>query len=192
MVKRERHWTELVLSIVAMATAVISLWIAIGTERTNRQLVTEASWPFLQLYTSTRAAGRGMISLSMKNFGVGPAKIETFEMFWNGKPYRTSLDLLKDCCGYKVNDRALGTSEIAGTVLRAGDSVPIIRYGLAPNNSATWHALDNGRFKLGYRVCYCSVFDECWLTREQQLGGAQTLNPPRVKKCPQPAVAYIE
>ena len=34
------------------------------------------------------------------------------------------------------------------------------------------------------RVCYCSVFDECWLS------DLKTMNPPQVKSCPAPKVPF--
>lgn len=195
-----RHWAESALSIFAVIIAAISLWIAIDTERTNRQLVAEAAWPFVQTYTSGGSNSQQPLTLSIGNAGVGPAKIETLELFWNGRPYRTSLDFLKDCCKYKpghtdqspVQDSPLNTSEIAGTVLRAGDNVQIVRYVLTPDNTATWEALRSQRMKVGLRICYCSVFNECWLTELRELGDKQNLHPPAVKRCARPEVVYTE
>ncbi len=196
-----RHWTDAVLSISAIVISAISLWVAIDTNKTNRQLVVEASWPFLQIYASGAGGGNGgqrVLSLNVQNAGVGPAKIETFELFWSEKPYRSSADLMKDCCGYMPGsnrsdaENALGTSEVAGTVLRAGDNVPIIRYVLTTENAATWNAFSAQRFKLNYRVCYCSVFNECWLSNKQSVGDQQNLNPRSVKVCPQPNLPYAE
>jgi hypothetical protein len=42
---------------------------------------------------------------------------------------------------------------------------------------------------MSYRVCYCSVFDECWTNT---IGHGHQLDPVRVGKCPVPAVAYGE
>jgi hypothetical protein len=188
------------LSIFAVIIAAISLWIAIDTERTNRQLVAEAAWPFVQMYSSSGSDSQRPLSLNISNAGVGPAKIETLELFWQGKPYQTSLELLKDCCAYKAGhtdqsasqSNPLTTSGVAGTVLRAGDFVPIVRYLLTADNALTWEALHSQRQKIGLRVCYCSVFNECWLTELRQLSDKQDLNPPSVKSCPRPEVAYIE
>lgn len=196
-----RHWAESALSIFAVIIAAISLWIAIDTERTNRQLVTEAAWPFVHIYTSTGDDPQRPLSLNIANTGVGPAKIETLELFWRGKPYRNSLELLKDCCAYKaghtdqspLQGNPLSTSGVAGTVLRAGDFVPFVRYMLTANDASTWEALHSERQNIGLRVCYCSVFNECWLTELRQLlSGKQDLNPPSVKNCPRPEVAYTE
>jgi hypothetical protein len=195
-----RHWTESALSIFAVIIAAISLWIAIDTERTNRQLVAEAAWPFVQVYTSGGSDSQRPLSLNITNAGVGPAKIETLELFWKGKAFRNAAELLKDCCGYKapqsnqlpVEDSPLSTSEVAGTVLRPGDNVSIVRYVLTPDNAATWAALRSQRVKISLRTCYCSVFEECWLTQLRELGDRQNLNPTSVKSCPRPEVAYTE
>ena len=188
------------MSIFAVIIAAISLWIAIDTERTNRQLVTEAAWPFVQVYTSGGSDSRQPLSLNIGNAGVGPAKIETLELFWRGKPYRSAGELLRDCCGFEaphsnqspVEGSPLATSEVAGTVLRAGDNVSIIRYGLTADNTAAWQALRLQRMKIRLRLCYCSVFNECWLTELRELSDKQNLNPPSVKMCPRPEVAYRE
>ena len=193
----KRHWTETVPSVFAVIISVISLWIAIDTENTNRQLVSEAAWPFVRIYNSAHDPdGRPMLSLNISNAGIGPAKIETLEVFWKGKPYRGAMDLLKACCGFGRStgrsggspdtSHALSTSMAAGTVLRAGEAVPIIRYVPTADNAALYRALGAARGKITYRVCYCSVFDECWLS------GGQNVHPPRVKTCPSPAVPYDE
>lgn len=190
-----RHWTEIILSVFAILIAAISLWIAIDTEITNRQLVAEAAWPFVRIYYSARSPdGQPMLSLNVSNAGIGPAKIETLEAFWKGKPYRSSANLLNACCGFGVGQsggpsdtsHALSTSEVAGTVLRAGDMVSIIRYVPTANNATLYSAFGAARSKIAFRICYCSVFDECWL------GSGYTVHPQRVKICPPTAVPYDE
>jgi hypothetical protein len=195
-----RHWAESALSIFAVIIAAISLWIAIDTERTNRQLVAEAAWPFVHVYTSGGSSPQLPLTLSIANAGIGPAKIETLELFWNGKAYRNAVDVLKDCCDYKTphsdqlpaEDIPLSTSDVPGTVLRAGDNVSILRYVLTPDNTPTWQALRSQRMKISFRICYCSIFNECWLTEIHRFSDQQGLDPPSVKMCPRPEVAYGE
>ena len=45
--------------------------------------------------------------------------------------------------------------------------------------------LETVRDRIGIRVCYCSVFDECYL----RVSGHR--EPKRVDSCPTPAVAYV-
>jgi hypothetical protein len=195
----ERHWAEIVLSVFAIVIAGISLWIAIDTENTNRQLVSEAAWPILQTYHSAHGPdGQPALSLNIVNAGVGPAKIETLEVFWNGQAYRGAQDLLKACCGFSglggltqsggpvEGPYDLSTSQAAGRVLRAGDFTQMVIYALTASNEAVYKRFGAARDKITYRVCYCSVFNECWLS------DGRNLNPPRVKMCPLPDVPYSE
>jgi hypothetical protein len=201
-----RHWTEMVLSVTAVVIAAISLWVAIDTEYTNRQLVSEATrlvseatWPFLQFYNSAHGReGQPELSLNVTNAGVGPAKIETLEVFWKSQSYATSKELLQACCGlgnaHAANQAAgsgddtrhVSTSVVAQTVLRPGDSVPIIRYARTTDDAPGYAAFDSIRDHISYRVCYCSVFNECWLS------DGNSLNPTRVNVCPRPARPYTE
>lgn len=193
-----RHWAESALSIFAVIIAAISLWIAIDTERTNRQLVAEAAWPFLQTYHSAFVEGQQAIALYIANAGVGPAKIETLEVFWNGKPYGSSTELLEACCGFGSAaglPESRGPSEVAhrlhssyaaGKVLRAGDTVQMISYVFTTSEDAVYKRFGAAREKITYRVCYCSVFNDCWLS------DGHDLDPPHVKSCLRPAVPYSE
>jgi len=192
-----RHWTEYALALSAIIISAISLWVAVDTEYTNRHLVEEASWPFLAIdYNNLNAEGQPDFSLNITNEGIGPAKIETLQVFWKGKPYRSANALLKACCGY--NPRPFGaqsdksghpitgliTSTSAGTVLRAGQVRRAIQYAQTLNNPKIWRAVDSQKENFSYRICYCSVFNKCWLSN------GHDLNPPRVETCPQPKVGY--
>jgi hypothetical protein len=135
------------------------------------------------------------------NSGVGPAKVRSFEVFYKGKPYPTSTALMRACCdphftgaeSLKVQELASWhfiTGLIAGSVVRAGESKAFITYAFDAHHATTWHALDLARQRsMSYRVCYCSVFDECWIN---SIGRGHQLDPARIDKCPLPAVAYSE
>jgi hypothetical protein len=82
------------------------------------------------------------------------------------------------------------TGLIAGSVIRAGESKGFITYDFDSHHTAAWHALDLARQRsMSYRLCYCSVFDECWVNT---IGHGHQLDPARVDKCPVPAVPYSE
>lgn len=197
-----RDLSERILAVAAIAISAISLWVAFDTQQSNRQLVAEAAWPFVQVYASGGSDEPRVLTLSIANAGIGPAKIQSLELFWNGRAYASSAELLKDCCGRSIpapagadahaTENTLGTSTLVGTVLRPGDAVPIIRYALAADDAQTWNAFRKQRFQLSHRVCFCSVLNECWLTKLQTVGGTQDLDPPHVAACPKPAVGYLE
>lgn len=201
--EKSRAWIEYAATGIALTASLASLWVAIATERANERMVAAASWPFLQIETSnTDAQGHSTLSFSVGNAGVGPAKIEAFEVFWNGKAYANSYQLLSDCCGFKpigfkptpeqptAPPGALITGGIMGTVLRAGETRAFITYSIGGDNAAVWSALDRARRReITYRICYCSVFDECWVS---EIGQVSTTQAERVDRCETPKVPYIE
>lgn len=194
-----RHWIEYVATLVGLVVAVISLWVAIATERANQKMVdanyrmvAAASWPFLQIDSGNDDNGKPRITLELQNAGVGPAKIESFEVFWRGKAYPNSATLLRACC-VPPNTKSFrtGTLPVIGVVLRAGDQRQFLRMDLAPDNADIWKAFDQVRQReLTYRACYCSVFDECWVTALNSLNARHTLQTRPVKACPTPATPY--
>ncbi|HEY4114990.1 MAG TPA: hypothetical protein VGM17_13130 [Rhizomicrobium sp.] len=192
-----RQWVELLLGAAALAVSAISLWVAIGTEQANRQMVAASSWPLLLVDTAdVPENGRGLITFSLINGGVGPAKLKTMELWWRGRPYTGALSLLRDCCGYKPlsPDARVGaaardaviTGGVHNVVIRAGEKHDFLRMPLTADNATAWSKLDRVRHELKFRGCYCSVFDECWI------GSLMDLEPKKVDSCPVPKVLYVE
>jgi hypothetical protein len=199
-----RHWLEYMSALGALVISLVSLWVAIETEVANQQMVAASSWPLVQGDSSnTDMEGHDIMRFELANNGVGPAKIRTFEVFWRGKPYRSSYALLTDCCGFEKYRRRMTASNIpdsarskliestmSGRVLRAGEVVPYITFALGSDNPDVWHALNAARQQIRFRLCYCSVFDQCWINTNNSAG--DDLDAVRVDKCPVPKVPYSE
>jgi len=198
----DRHWAESALAIGAIVIAAVSLWVAFDTEQTNRelvaserQLVSANSWPFMQIgENDTDLQGKEGITLLYMNQGIGPAKLESFELFWKGKPQRGPEELLRACCQVPGASTAwmntsLGMSSTYGLVLRPGQALNFIFMTRTAETAASIDALRSGRRNLSFRFCYCSVFDECW-AGERQFGKTADFHPARVQACPVPAVPY--
>jgi hypothetical protein len=194
----ERHWAESALAIGAVIIAAVSLWVAFDTERTNRelvvsqrQLVAANSWPYMQIGENDQSLGGGPgITLLLMNQGIGPAKLETFELFWKGKPQRGPGEFMSACCNLPPgSDAQIIVSSTHGTVVRPGGVLNFIGLTTAPDTAASVSALRAGLRDISFRYCYCSVFDECWLVN-RTFGKPPELSPGQVKVCPVPAVPY--
>jgi hypothetical protein len=191
----ERHWAESALAIGAIIIAAVSLWVAYDTERTNRdlvaserQLVAANSWPFVQVGENDQAPSGGPgLSLIMYNGGIGPAKVETFELFWKGKAQHDPRELLRACCAATSDD--IGVSTPSGVVLRPGQLISFLYFNRTQENGPVLDALRAGMDNISIRYCYCSAFDECWLGTDQ-FGQPRDLHPPQVSMCPRPAAPY--
>ena len=100
------RWLDLVLGLSAMFVSVVSLIVAVAHGRTmermadaNTRMVEANSWPFVEFEThNADEHGNGDVRLVLINEGVGPARIETFELWWDGKPMSSLRTLLQACC----------------------------------------------------------------------------------------------
>ena len=204
--KTGRGWVDLSAAVCALIISVTSLWIGVRHGHTmermadaNARLVSANSYPLLQHFQSSAtdlhspdyAGGTRVASLNVVNSGVGPAKIETLEVFWNDRPVRTALELLLACCATPEDANLfsrrgwwLGTSDLQGTMLRAGEVSRLLVIARDGESAALAARFDHAYPKLRMRACYCSVFDECWLSN------LQTLHPQSAASCPKPAVAF--
>ncbi|HEY1613775.1 MAG TPA: hypothetical protein VGF97_08805 [Rhizomicrobium sp.] len=199
-----KRGADIGIALAALFVSAVSLWVGVRTENANEQLVAASTWPFLQVQISNADEADAKLDLQFQvvNTGVGPAKIESFEVFWKGRPFRSAIELLTRCCGYKFvkatspdakNHTPLTTGTVQGIVLRAGEPELFIHYRLGADNLAVWSALDKAREQMTYRICYCSVLDECWRSAlRSELYFPGQLHPERVTTCPTPAVAYTK
>jgi hypothetical protein len=201
------RWLDASLALSAFAISLISLIVAIHHGRTmqdmaeaNARMVAASSWPFLQYGTGNlNEQGLPEISLSLSNEGVGPARIERLELRYHDKPMPSTSELLAACCfqqegdaesvlGRNNADLASGivTSPANGKILGARQELTLLRLRRTSANMAVWDRLNKERFQIQPRVCFCSVFDECWITERKYA------KPTRVAECPADWVPYGE
>ncbi len=191
------NWLDIALGLSAMFVSVVSLVIAIAHGRTmermaeaNTRMVQASSWPFVAFSThNVDARGNPNVRLVLTNEGVGPARIETFELWWDGKPMASLQALLEACCANTLRPdpqhktMVISQGLTAPSILRSGEHTDFV--GIADSQpGALWNAFNVERDKITVRVCYCSVFDECWR------GSGVTTKADPVKSCPAPEVPY--
>ena len=189
-----RPWLDLTLALCAIFISIVSLVVAVRHGVAMDRLVNANSWPFLTYSTDNQdTEGHRRILLKVENAGVGPARIETFEVWWQGQPVASADELLRRCCmpdsGTKIDPTAarsmnLTVGVIAPSVMRAGGEQSFLGLELADANAAVWHRLDVARMQIKMRACYCSVFDGCW---ESDLWHTDTKD---VKSCPSVKVPF--
>jgi hypothetical protein len=187
--KPMRHWIDMTMGASAIVLSIVSLFVALEDGNAMKRLVQANSWPFVASEYSTLAPdGSPHFRMSLTNKGVGPAKIETLEVFVGRTAVKGPRDLLVALIGPEGLNHAhqVGTSDIVGSVLSARESVEYLTTlpeTFTPEQNA---ALRSNGSKVNTRVCYCSVFDECW-TRGGPDGDARAKP---VKRCEMPKTPY--
>lgn len=161
---------DFILGGTAVFLSMVSVFIAVQHGQTMEKLVAANSWPNLSYGTGNETdQGQDEIDLTVRNTGVGPARIDTFELFYKDKPVANIRDLLADCCA-PLHGKHLytGTSSILDEVLPARESVNFWSLRRDKNPPEAWDVLNKERFNVRVRACYCSVFDECWVMDSAQ------------------------
>jgi hypothetical protein len=202
------RWLDIVLGLSAMFVSVVSLVVAVEHGRTmermadaNTRMVDANSWPFVQFDShNVDEQGKSDIRLVLTNDGIGPARIETFELWWDGKPMSSAAALMRACClttpaeTQETKTTIMSFGIAAPQVLRAGAHEDFFTLPDGPGSAHLWSKLNAERSKITTRVCYCSVFDQCWVhvygVALFQQDPKKIIHPDRVDSCVTPAVPY--
>lgn len=162
---------DLMLAIAALLMSGVSLYIAMHHGHTMEKLVTAATWPHVQLNTSNAdaAGGSSRVLLSAVNGGVGPARVQKAVMHFDGQPVTSAKALLKACCGPDAaSPNAVVTTTINHLIIASQQQVDYLRVLRTSSDDALYSRFDLAREKIDTALCYCSVFDECWIAQSSQ------------------------
>ena len=197
----ERRWRviEIVIAGAIVAISLASLFTAVYQSIIMRRTLEASVWPRVEWENSNYDEERGVnaIIFALANRGVGPARIARVEILLKGERMGNEDALLLDCCvdGETREERSVTlkrltertfTSTLDGSALTPGQERILFRFERPVEDSlglAVWHRLNEIRDELDLTVCYCSVFDDCWITRAR----AYTQATEPVRSCPSEA-----
>lgn len=187
-----REKIDFMIAVCALVTSIASIYLTVVQGDDMQRLVQAQSWPFLGMSTgntrTSQVSGEqeAVITLELENLGVGPAKVQTLEVWYEGKPVTNSYELMRACCMEGPdNARVPGTKETpmltspaSNRVLRAGQTITLLQWAKPAVDTQAWDRFNKARFRIKHKVCYCSVFDECWTS------DLETTAAVPVKACP--------
>ncbi len=161
---------DFILGGTAVFLSMVSVFIAVHHGQTMEKLVEANSWPNLSYGTGNQNDNgtQDEISFVVRNTGVGPARIDTFELFYKGKPMANLHDLNAAWSPKPNVKHFYDTSTIVDEVLPAREAISFLGLPRDKNPPEIWDALNKERFEVRVRACYCSVFDECWVMDSAQ------------------------
>lgn len=172
---------EMLIAICAVLTSVIALFVAWDQGRVMRAQQHGAVYPVVQVdgFVSTSAEFASM-GLRLSNSGVGPALVERVSMLRDGEE-------IESLTGY-VDSLPPGYlhswTSLIGRAVAPGDQVEPLRvdWPRSDVSSAQLNAAARKWAELDVEICYCSVFERCWITRSLGMGSGMA-RAERVKRC---------
>jgi hypothetical protein len=176
-----RSWLDLILGVSAVAISFVSLFLAIHNGNAMERLVEANSWPSVQVTFSTlNPDATAHIHYDIANKGVGPARIESLQVSYNGAPLRDGRDVLNAMLGRTtIPPRPrIQTSTITHVVVAAKEAITFIDFKPDEYSAEDYEAMRRVVQKINFRTCYCSVFDECWVADTDKP------RPSKIKECP--------
>lgn len=167
---------EFLIAVCALITSAMAVFMAWDQGRVMRAQQHGAVFPVLQIDGyATNDASASAVGIKIRNSGVGPALIESVTLIDDTRStgLETYIETLP--AGYE-----LSWSSITGRALAPGETVTPIEI-LWPRDSfdpdtVRRVATDAQRWRL--EICYCSVFQRCWQTKEIGRSRAES-----VKRC---------
>ncbi|HTY48510.1 MAG TPA: hypothetical protein VMB48_02325 [Steroidobacteraceae bacterium] len=158
------RWLDIILAVSAVFISLMSLFMAIQHGRVMERMVEASTWPYVMAYHSTHDDdGTPHVHLALTNKGVGPARIESLEVFYEGRPMRNSHALagaILKPAGSPDHLFVLSSDVLHG-VIAAKETQDYVIFPPQHYTPEQYAALVSAMGRMQYRVCYCSVFEEC-------------------------------
>ncbi len=192
--RRDYRWLDMVVALSAILISTVSIFVAYNSNQSMERLTRASAWPFIQIGSGNAGDdGEPELSFRIDNVGTGPARVHTFEMQVDGQPLppgsHVLTRILQACCEAEF-DAAIaraGGSQIGAMGQEMSSPVPerflapngyvyAMVWPRTPENAELWTALDHARQsgRITSSVCYCSVFDECWIAHSHSFPPEET------------------
>jgi hypothetical protein len=156
------NWGELLLSVAALVTSAMSVVIALRHGEVMDKMLKASSLPFLTVYSGNYVNGKTVAHLTLRNEGVGPARVMSLRLSLDGKPMHSLQDFLQQCCGGHAPEGSLDESNAYERFIPARGESELFSLAPASDKDPAYIAFDQARSRMQIQLCYCSVFDECY------------------------------
>lgn len=162
-----------VIALTAIVLSVCALFVSVLEVSSIRSEQRMGVWPYVDVSTSYNAEG---FTVSATNKGIGPARVRFMSMSLDDQPVDDLDTMIQGILG---PERAFSydvyrASNPTGSVLSPDERTTLFGVPWTDDSRALVEEL--GSFSLS--LCYCSVYDDCWVARMNQG------DPEPVSSCP--------
>lgn len=154
-----RQWS--VGAIVAITISIAALLISILEVTNERSGLRAEAWPYLEFRSRYNSEG---FAILLTNKGVGPARVRAMVTELDQQPIENLDDAILQTLGPEdaFSYEFYGSSNPAPGVLSPDEVVSAFS---VPWDRRSRRLIEAWSERFTAEVCYCSVYDECWISR---------------------------
>lgn len=156
---------QTLLAVIGIVTGSIALYAGLTEADAARKQQEAAVWPLLQMSINDYdiESKEMVFRIVARNAGIGPARISGFRVSVGGKPQSDWNETFTTLAG---SHEGVLRSYFSGRVISPGEDVELVlaRGAIA---RATLEKAYAGPSRLEWEVCYCSVFEKCWISKSE-------------------------
>ena len=173
------------ISLLAIGLSICALLVSVFEVSAIRDETRFQVWPFIAIGTGYSSEG---FRILVENKGVGPAKIRDVSFTFDGErleaPSQSAMfnALIERTLGEeeKFDYGLYRMSDLEGGVMSADESTDLFAVPWENSTGRIRRLAGIWQERLFVTVCYCSVYEDCWLA---ELNGGE---PAEVSGCPAP------
>jgi uncharacterized protein (DUF433 family) len=179
---------EMLVGVSAVIIGICALGVSLYETSLMREEQRAAVIPLLELsrsynlQTDESSAEKSRLWLQAENVGIGPARVENFQVTVDGKPQPTWDAAMRELIGHD-SPISYGQSTINGRTIPPDRLVTMMDLN---DSELTKRILDEFD-RLDFEACYCSIFDECWTTSHSAFGATE-----QVESCQRSGSSFTE
>ncbi len=157
---------EMLVALAAVVVGVCALVVSVVQARVMQEQQHASVWPSLVV---SRSHNEGGLRVLVTNPGLGPAVVRDVSASVDGVPVATWAAVLRGLVPERLPFGAT-TSTVSGRVVAPGEEVE----ALSVPDPDVADAVSGEFHRVEFEVCYCSVYERCWVHRAPFGGRAGT------------------
>ena len=171
---KPRITASMITAIAAGIVSLSALTVSIYEAYLMREQQAASVLPIIDFWAAYDP-GKGY-SLHLANKGLGPAFVKHISVQVDNAFGKHWTDALHKITGRQV---AHNESALMGSVLAPGETGELVGIGNPEDGTAVWGQAQ----RVTLRVCYCSVFQDCWVTTVKDLNTGKPFSE-AIEACP--------
>jgi len=147
------QWGSALAILISTLALVVSIYEANLLKEQQRSMV----WPYVNITMQYNSEG---FRVQAENDGIGPALIHSIEIRHQELALTSWFDVLDRLQpGHQIGYDIMQSNTLNGTVLKAGEVKTLMGLPWREDTRPLAEQIN----QLQYRICYCSVLDDCWV-----------------------------